>query len=137
MTINICLAVVLCRIVIILQMSRTRYFLLALFLARILYVVPFHLPFKGLTYHRLAIPTAFKVLYLFRERHAEHHDPTSASVDVVISSVLVATTTIMATTLPFMNPVMGHLQPGWSTGAVRLSVGVEQRSAGSSSRSPK
>jgi len=74
------------------------------------------------TYCRLAIPAAFKVFFLFRERHSEQRDPTSSSVDIVISSVLVATTTVMATTWPFMNPVMGHLQPGWSTGAVRLSA---------------
>ncbi|KAH8730054.1 hypothetical protein GQ44DRAFT_607628 [Phaeosphaeriaceae sp. PMI808] len=94
MTTNICLAVVLCHIVIILR--------------------------------KLAIPTAFKVFFLFRERQSERHDPTSTDVEIVISSILVATITIMATTLPFMNPVMGHLQPGWSTGAVRLSVGVGQ-----------
>jgi hypothetical protein len=123
LAINACLTVVLCNIVIILQMSRTRYFLLALFSSRILYVVSFCMPFKGLTLHRLAIPTAFKIYFLFRERHSERHDATSASVDIVISSVLVATTAIMATTLPFMNPIMGHLQPGWSTGAVRLSLG--------------
>ncbi|KAH3919494.1 hypothetical protein HBH56_015070 [Parastagonospora nodorum] len=106
MATNICLAVVLCRIVIILQMSRTRYFLLALFSSRFL----------------LAIPAAFKVFFLFRERHSEQRDPTSSSVDIVISSVLVATMTVMATAWPFMNPVMGHLQPGWSTGAVHLSA---------------
>jgi hypothetical protein len=71
---------------------------------------------------RLAIPAAFKVFFLFRERHSEQRDPTSSSVDIVISSVLVATMTVMATAWPFMNPVMGHLQPGWSTGAVSLSA---------------
>jgi hypothetical protein len=129
MATNICLAMVLCRIVIILQMSRTRYLPLALFSSRILYVTSFCISFNGQTHHRIIIPTSFKVRFLFQERHLEHHDPTSTSVDIVISSVLIATTTIMATTLPFMNPVMGHLQPGWSTGAVRLSVGIDQRPA--------
>lgn len=137
MTITICLALVLYCIVRILQMSRTRYFLLVLFSSRILYVTPFCIPFNGLTYHRLAIPTAVKVRFLFRERHFEHRDPTLTSVDIVISSVLVATMAIMATTLPFMNLVMGHLQPGWSTGAVRrLSVVVDQRPAIIFSRTP-
>ncbi|CAI6331889.1 unnamed protein product [Periconia digitata] len=108
---NICLAGILCRIVGILQMSRTRYLLLILFSSRIL----------------ILIPTSFKISYLFKQRTSTPYDPTSTSVDVVISSILVATTTVMATSLPFMNPVMEHLQPGWATGAVRLSVGVDQR----------
>ncbi|OAL54612.1 hypothetical protein IQ07DRAFT_273661 [Pyrenochaeta sp. DS3sAY3a] len=121
MTINVGLALVLCRIVIILHLSRTRYFLLVLFSSRIL----------------LAIPTAFKVHFLLRDRHLDNHDPSSDSVDAVISSILVATTTIMATTMPFMNPVMGHLQPGWSTGAVRLSVGIDPHPANSFARSTR
>lgn len=90
---------------------------------------------RVLTYYRIAIPTAFKILFLFRERNSEKNDQTSTRVDIVLSSILVVTTTIMATTLPFMNPVMGHLQPGWSTGAVRLGAGVEQRPESTLSRS--
>jgi hypothetical protein len=91
--------------------------------------------FSVADYHRLAIPTAFKVHFLVRKRRWDGHDTTSTSVDIVVSSILVATTTVMATTLPFMNPVMGHLQPGWSTGAVHPSIVIEHGEAKSSNYS--
>ncbi|PSN61538.1 hypothetical protein BS50DRAFT_639332 [Corynespora cassiicola Philippines] len=107
--INMSIFGLLCHIVGILQMSRTKYLLFLLFAMRMLVIVP----------------VTFKIRYIFRTVNAEHVDATSVNVDIAISSILVVTTTIMATSIPFMKPVMQHLQPGWSTGTVRLSVGVD------------
>ncbi|PVI04649.1 hypothetical protein DM02DRAFT_624716 [Periconia macrospinosa] len=98
---NISLAAVLCYIVWILQMSRMKFILIALFSLRAL----------------LTIPIAFKIIYLSTIRSDSHWRITPSLANEAMISAGILNAHIVLTCLPFMKQLMEYLQPGWSTSA--------------------
>lgn len=108
---------------------RTKYVLALVFAARSLYV-PDGKPSNNasLTERRIAVPVAFKLVYLFTRgasSHARLWNPTSDSVEEVILTAVTMNASIAIACLPFMKTLMESLQPGWSTGQVRPGIGYD------------
>ncbi|KAF2877608.1 hypothetical protein BDV95DRAFT_664267 [Massariosphaeria phaeospora] len=109
-SIDVSLGLVLCSIVWILQMSRTKYVLVAVFAARII-IIP---------------PITLRIIYIFkadREHRVAHWNTTMADASVAICTSVTMSTSILITCIPFLKPLIEHLQPGWSTSDVRRGIG--------------
>ncbi|ORX96238.1 hypothetical protein BCR34DRAFT_607712 [Clohesyomyces aquaticus] len=101
------LIVILCTIVWILQITKAKFMLLSVFSARSL----------------ILVPIVFRVIYIFRAERALGWDPTYNQTNVAIATAVLMNTSIVLTCVPFLKPLMQHLQPGWSTSDVIRGVG--------------
>lgn len=68
----------------------------------------------------------FRLIYIYRADApygSGDWDPTSKEAEVAIATAVLMNTSVVMTCVPFLKPLMEHLQPGWSTNDVVKGVG--------------
>ncbi|KAF2008286.1 hypothetical protein BU24DRAFT_456404 [Aaosphaeria arxii CBS 175.79] len=117
---NCALIAVMCAILAQLQMSKKKYLLMSLLSVRVI----------------LVVPVAFKIHFLLQHHVPSAEYPITGNWKITICSALIATSTIVATCLPFLVPVIKNLHSGFTVGDVQDKFGVsdvdETGTAGSS-----